>query len=217
MTDFVKPGILMGAVAVTRYLDAEDPETLFWSRVAFVVGICVAWLLQGLIYLRIKQRNDTTPLTVSESDLDPNAASPLASLMGQGESGKPVELTHQAYDLHQLQSAFKQSLISPVVTLVLHLYFGYFPPLIVGSVLAPLTVATSELGRLHLGSLFTSAAPAKELNRPWRAKGLMTQFKEMKKEVMKELNEVKGEKGATAGQTGSRKNKKAENRRKIGK
>ena len=129
-----------------------------------------------------------------------------------------METTNAAYDLHSLSSAFKQSLISPVVTLVLHLYFGYFPPLIVGSVLAPLTVLTSELSRIHLASLFSSAPPAKDLKRPWRAKGLMSQFKELKKDVMKELKEAGGKEGGSGGgQAGSRKSKKNENRRKIGK
>ena len=127
-----------------------------------------------------------------------------------------METTNAAYDLHILSTAFKQSLISPVVTLVLHLYFGYFPPLIVGSILAPLSTLTSELSRIHLLSLVSSAPPAKELRRPWRAKGLMSQFKEMKREVMKELNEGKGKEQGGGG-VGSRKNKKNENRRKIGK
>ena len=114
------------------------------------------------------------------------------------------------YDLLKLSADFKQSAISPVVTLLLHLYMGYFPPLVIGAVLAPLTVLTSPLARLHLLSLFTSAPPAKDLKRPWRAKGIMSQYKELKREVMKELNDGKEA-------SGSRKNKKDANRRRVGK
>lgn len=32
MTDFIKPGLVMGALGVIRYLDTEDPTTIFWAR-----------------------------------------------------------------------------------------------------------------------------------------------------------------------------------------
>jgi Phosphate transport (Pho88) len=136
--------------------------------------------------------------------------SPLVTVVFS-EGGKAVETTNKAYDELKLRQQVKQGLITPIIVLVLHLYFGFFPPIIIQSVLTVANTLTTELSRLHLLTLLSSSPPAKDLKRPWRVKGMLGQFREMKKEVMKELNEGK------EGGTGSRKNKKNENRRKGGK
>ena len=213
MADYVKPAVVLAVLTASRYIDEKDPDTLFYLRAAFVSSFLLSWAVLGLIYLRIQRRRDTTPFQLLDSDLDPNAASPLAALTGSAEQGKPITSTHHEYDMAKLQAALKQSVMSFFIVLGLHWYMQSVSPLVVQSAMAVMGALSSELAKLHLWTLAKgSVAQWKELQRPWRVKGLLSQFKEMKKEVMKELDDGKG-----GGGSGSRKSKRDENRRKIGK
>jgi len=220
MTDYmsmVKPAIVLAVLTASRYMDEKDPSTIFYIRATFVTSFAFSWLILALIYGRIQQRHDNTPFQLLESDIDPSASSPLAMLTGDSEQGKTVTSTHYEYDMTKLQSALKQSVMGFFIVLTLHWYMGSISPLVVQSVMAVSGSATSELAKLHLWTMLSSSVGGwKELQRPWRVKGLMSQFKEMKREVMKELNDGK-EGTAAGGGSGSRKNKRDENRRKIGK
>jgi len=215
MADYIKPALVLAVLTASRYMDEKDPNTIFYVRATFVTSFAVSWLILALIYFRIQQRHDNTSFQLLESDIDPNASSPLAMLTGDSEQGKTITSTHYEYDMTKLQSALKQSVLGFFIVLGLHWYMGSISPLVVQSVMAVSGSLTSELAKLHLWSMVArSVSGWKELQRPWRVKGLMSQFKDMKREVMKELND--GKEGTTSG-SGSRKNKKDENRRKIGK
>lgn len=213
MADYIKPAVVLAALTASRYMDEKDPDTIFYIRAVFVASFMLSWAVLGLVYLRIQSTNDRTSFQLLDSDLDPNAASPLAALTGSAEQGKPITSTHYDYDMAKLQSALKQSVLGFFIVLALHWYMHSISPLVVQSVMALTGSLTSELAKLHLWSAVAGGVAGwKELQRPWRVKGLLTQFKEVKKEVMKEIND-----GKEAGGSGSRKNKKDENRRKIGK
>ena len=80
MADYIKPAVVMAALAASRYLDEKDPDTIFYLRAAFVTSfLASAGPCYGLIYLRIQSKRDNTQFQLQESDLDPNAGSPLAA------------------------------------------------------------------------------------------------------------------------------------------
>ena len=212
MADYIKPALVLAVLTASRYMDEKDPSTIFYVRAVFVCSFMLSWAILGLVYLRIHSANDRTSFQLLDSDLDPNAASPLSALTGSAEQGKPITSTHFEYDMAKLQAALKQSVLGFFIVLGLHWYMHSISPLVVQSVMALSGSLTSELAKLHLWTLVAASVGGwKELQRPWRVKGLMSQFKDMKKEVMKELNDGK------EGGSGSRKNKRDENRRKIGK
>jgi len=217
MSEFIKPGIVIGCLGVIKLLDTTDETVIYYTRIMFVVGVLLSWSLLGLLYLRLISANDQTPFYCSEADLDSSSSSsPLSSIWGQTEGGKTVETNNRDYDLMKLKSLIPQSLITPCIIIILHLYWGYYPPLLIQAILPTVTVLSSELSYIHFLSLFSSSmANHKELKRPWRTKGLVTQFREMKREVMKELNE--GKKGGTGTGGAARRNKKTENRMKLAK
>lgn len=82
MTDYVKPALLMAAIGGLKWIDTEDPNNILIARCVYIASVAFAWSILGLIYWRINQTNDQTPLTVDEKDIDPSAQSPLAGLLG---------------------------------------------------------------------------------------------------------------------------------------
>lgn len=122
--------------------------------------------------------------------------------------GKAIETTNHDYDLIKFKKSAQETVIGPFIVLFLHFYLGMFPPLVVSALMNLMNSVQSELAKLHLlALLFPSIAQNKDLQRPWKAPSLMSQFNEAKREVKAQLNEG----------TPTRKNKKLENKRKVGK
>lgn len=213
MTDYVKPGIAIGCIALIKFTDLTDPDTILYARIAFACGTITALLLLGFLYLRIQSKNDQRLLVVQESDINPNyhvqqGQSPSFSqlLGGQPDSaGKPVETTNQHYDLLQLRQLLKPCIMTPIIVTLLHLYWGFVPPLILQSLMNVATISTSELFRIYV-----LGASDKSVQRPFKpAPGFGKMFRELKKEMANASGQMEGK--------NERKNKKLENKKKVGK
>lgn len=193
-----------GCLAIIKMVDLTDPTNIFYSRVAFGVGISLTASFLGIIYNRIQTKAEKGILMVSEADLKPQPA--LAGLLGQpAPDTKPDEMTVEEYDMTKLKASASALSSTLFITLLLHLWKGFMPPLIFQAVMQPFSLYSSELFRIHiLGQTGTSH---KELKRPWKGNqsGLAAQWKQLKKDMEQEMGrDVKP----------SRKNKKDENARK---
>jgi hypothetical protein len=113
-----------------------------------------------------------------------------------------VVLLGVQYDMQKLRSAFQAALTPMAMVLLLHLWKGFMPPLVLQAVMPLSAILSSEIGRIHL----FSQAPRGELKRPFKVKSMWDNFKDLKKELQQGLKDD--------GKSG-RKNKKAENMKKA--
>jgi hypothetical protein len=91
-----------------------------------------------------------------------------------------VSVTHKEYDLVQLRKII-QSVLTPLcVTLALHSWKGYMPPLVLQSVIPVAGIMGSQLAKIHL---LGGNASKGELKRPWKSGSPFAAFKELGKEV----------------------------------
>jgi len=85
-----------------------------------------------------------------------------------------------SYDLVQLRK-LAQSTITPLcITLALHTWKGFMPPLILQSIIPVAGIMGSQLAKIHL--LGANAAKG-DLKRPWKASSPFAAFKDLGKEV----------------------------------
>lgn len=89
--------------------------------------------------------------------------------MGSGEEPKFVATTVKAYDLGKLREAYKAQLMGVGMMAVMHIYFGYKPPLLIQSIIPLKGAFEGNLVKIHL--LGQSATG--DLQRPWKAAGGM--------------------------------------------
>ena len=87
--------------------------------------------------------------------------------LGSAEEPKLVTTTVHSYDLGQLRAAWKAQLMGVGMMAVMHLYFGYKPPLLIQSIIPLKGALEGNLAKIHL---FGSPAVG-ELKRPWKAAG----------------------------------------------
>lgn len=214
--EFVKPAIIGLVLVGQRFIDQTDQTTIDNLRIMFVVCSLLTWSIYGLIYFLVKNRNDKTALQISENEFTPPAPTAAITSFFSGSEpagGKIIDTTVFEYDMAKWTQSTSPILMSQIIVFGIHLYTGFVLPLIMQSFLPLVGAATSELARIYLwGSIVPSTVTPlpKDLRRPWHAAGMMSQFKQLKKEVMQQLND--GKDGSS-----SRRNKKDENRKRMGK
>jgi len=193
----------MLGLALVKTLDMTDPTIIFGVRCTFAIGISLALGLCAVLYLKIRAADDKQILNLTGADLNP--PQPLAAMIGAPpapDANEQMTLTHREYDLYKLRTVLKTAMTAAAVTLALHYWKGFMPPLVLQSMLAPAGVLNSELAQIHLFG--KNPAKLKELKRPWKPKSALSGLADLKKEVQATMN---------AGQEGKqRKNKKNENK-----
>lgn len=168
----IKFALIIGSLLSIRSLDLTTAEALANVRMVFFIATGLTWSLLGLLYLRIRSLKDSTPLFVSESDLDPNAhqaSNPLAALLApkqeeKKDEGRKVEITNYSYDMTKYKASVSSYLSGPIIGFLIHTYFGYAQPLVLQSVMNITNLMTSELARIYF-----IHDKSDDLVRPWKA------------------------------------------------
>ena len=93
----------------------------------------------GYMYSKIEKKNDQTKLVYTEQK----------SAFDNSEPSE-IETTVKEYDQSQLKSAMSQWVLSLVIILVMHGYFGYIRPLTLQVVLGIKTVLSGPLAQIHI-------------------------------------------------------------------
>jgi hypothetical protein len=197
-----------GCLLVLKMVDLADPDVLFYARCAFGLGAALTLLTFAFLYLRIQSANDSQPLHMTNAERNP--PQPLAAMLGapqEPDANKPIVISTHDYDLGKLRTLAQSSFTTMAITVALHAWKGFMPPLILQSVLPLAGLLQSELARIHLFGQVATASSHKDLKRPWKPKSALSAFTELKKE-MKSI-------AAPDAAAGARKNKKDENRKKA--
>ncbi|KAG7718939.1 hypothetical protein KL933_002329 [Ogataea haglerorum] len=147
--------LMLGMMQVSRRLDFEDPNILFYVRVLYIA--CTLLTLGVYLYTRsiIIRKNDLTTLKYLE---------PPSTLQGETES-KLIVTTVKEYDLKQLQSAIKGVFTGVAMMAFMHLYMKYANPLLMQSISPLKSAFESNLVQIHV---FGKPATG-DLKRPFKA------------------------------------------------
>lgn len=175
----LKMVVTLGALYCAKQIDATDEDNVFYVRCLYASAQALMFLSYALMKWRIAATNDKRVLKVTESDLTPPPA--LAAMMGAPPpSSEKQEFTVQQYDAFKLMAVVKQGAQAVCITSFIHYKYEYLAPLVLQSVMGVMTLATSELARIHLLGQ-SDAAPGNEgLKRPWKAPpGMMDQLKKV--------------------------------------
>ncbi|KAI0223659.1 phosphate transporter (Pho88), partial [Massospora cicadina] len=134
-------GLVLGLSQVARFMDAENPITLWSIRGGYAVTTAVFYLILLYCYREILQQGDSKELTYVEKP----------SMLAEDGSG-PVTIitTHVEYDLDELKKVARNSVISVAVAIFLHLKFGYLQPIFIQSVLPLKNLMSNPIVRIHL-------------------------------------------------------------------
>ena len=189
-------------ICAIKYLDLTDPSTIFYARSAYACGSLMVLLTLGILYMKIQSADDKHEITVTGAELNPPPAFAAALGAPQPEdANEPQKMTHKEYDLLKLQALLKQTLTTMCITVGLHVWKGFMPPLVLQSVLGMATLLSNELCSIHLFGQTVKSNPA--LKRPFKPKSM---FDSLKKEMAQTMNNDNKP---------PRKNKKAENMKKT--
>jgi hypothetical protein len=154
--------IMLVMMQVSKRLDFENPDVVFYVRVAYAT----ATLTTLAIYLYTKQvilkKNDLTTLKYVSS---PN------TMAGESE-GKLTVTTVKEYDLQQVQSSIKSVFTSLAMMGFMHLYMKYTNPLVMQSISPVKSALESNIVKIHI---FGKAASG-DLKRPFKAASLFGGF-----------------------------------------
>lgn len=155
--------LMLASMQLTKRLDLEDPDIIFYVRCAFATGTLLTLAVYLYVRFVIISKNDLTTLKYIE---------PANKMAGETED-KLVTSTVKDYDLAQVHSAIKGIFTSLAMTGFMHLYMKFTNPLVMQSI-SPLKGALeSNIVKLHL---FGHAAEG-ELKRPFKAApGLLANF-----------------------------------------
>lgn len=155
--------LMLVSMQVTKRLDLENPDVIFYVRMAFATGTLLTLAVYLIVRQMIISKNDLTTLKYLQ---------PANKMQGETEE-KLVTTTVKDYDLGQVQSAIKGIFTSLAMTGFMHLYMKFTNPLIMQSI-SPLKGALeSNIVKIHL-----FGTPAiNDLKRPFKAApGLLASF-----------------------------------------
>lgn len=147
--------LMLVSMQVSKRLDFENPDTVFYLRCAFITGTLLTLALYGYIRSVIISKNDLNTLKYLE---------PANKMAGETED-KLVTTTVKDYDLKQVHGAIKGMFTSLAMTGFMHLYMKFTNPLMMGSISPIKGALESNIVKIHL---FGHAAIG-DLKRPFKA------------------------------------------------
>lgn len=140
---------------VSRKLDLENPDILFYVRVAYLSCQAIALLVYLYTKAKINSKNDLTTMKYVE---------PANPMSGETES-KVVVTTVKEYDLKQVDSLIKSVFTSLAMMGFMHVYMKYTNPLVMQSVSSVKSALEANIVKIHL---FGTPASG-DLKRPFKA------------------------------------------------
>lgn len=147
--------LMLVGMQVSKRLDFEDPSTLFYVRLAFIIGQSITLLIYLFVRYQIISKNDLTTLKYLDA---PN------KMAGETES-KLVTTTVKDYDLKQIDQAIKGVFTGLAMTGFMHLYMKFANPLVMQSITPIKGALEANIVKIHL---FGSPAVG-DLKRPFKA------------------------------------------------
>ncbi|KAI9227527.1 MAG: inorganic phosphate transport protein PHO88 [Piptocephalis tieghemiana] len=144
--------VMFGVMQLTSRLDLEDPEIVGKIRLAYAVAQGTVLAILGIIYFRIKAKNDRTELKYTEP------SPPFTN-----EPGKKIVTTVQDYDTAQIWTQLQQTLMGVGIMGFMHYKWGYVQPLVFQCIIPLKTFFSTQLVQVHL---FGKEALG-DLRRPW--------------------------------------------------
>jgi len=183
---WIKTVVSLSIIVLVKLIDTTSPQVLFYGRVAFGIGTLLALLTCSLLYFAITKAEDNRTIWVVESQL-----SKWGSSWGSSSSSKEKQsqVMVMEYDRKQLGQLMSNSVVSAVMTLLLHLKFGFVPPLFFQAVFVPLNVIQSPLSQIHLLGRSDNLAP---LLRPWKPVSISSSLLSVSEENINTKNSEHG-------------------------
>ncbi|CUS22031.1 LAQU0S04e06590g1_1 [Lachancea quebecensis] len=154
--------IMLAMMQVSRRLDMENPDIIFYVRVAYGSSVAVAWIIYQIARNRILQKNDLTTLKF---------VAPANPMSGETE-GKLQVTTVRDYDLKEIDSAVKSIYTGLAMMGFMHLYMKYTNPLLMQSISPIKSALEHNEVRIHL---FGKPASG-DLKRPFKAPSMFGGF-----------------------------------------
>ncbi|CCH46036.1 Inorganic phosphate transport protein PHO88 [Wickerhamomyces ciferrii] len=154
--------IMLIMMQVSKKLNFEDPNVVFYVRAAFVTA--TLFTLGVYFYTKsiINRKNDLTTLKFVTP---PNAMA--------GETEEKLEVTTvKDYDLKQVEAAIKGVYTSLAMMAFMHLYMKYTNPLVMQSISPVKSALESNIVQIHV---FGKAASG-DLKRPFKAASMFGGF-----------------------------------------
>lgn len=132
--------LMLVGMQVSKRLDFENPDTLFYVRLAFVTGQTITFLIYMYVRLTIIKKNDLTTLKYLE---------PANKMAGESQE-KFVVTTVKDYDLKQIDASIKGIFTGLAMTGFMHLYMKYANPLVMQSITPVKGALESNMIKIHL-------------------------------------------------------------------
>lgn len=147
--------LMLVMMQVSRRLDLEDPDILFYVRIAYLSCQAIAFAVCLYVKFSINKKNDLTTLKYVEP------ANPMA---GQPEP-KAVVTTVKEYDLKQIDQQIKGLFTSLAMMGFMHVYMKYTNPLVMQSISSVKGALETNIVKIHLWGKAASG----DLERPFKA------------------------------------------------
>lgn len=131
---------MLVGMQVSKRLDWENPNTVFYARVGYVSSTLFVLALYLFVRYLITKKNDLTTLKYVEG---PNA------MLGQTESAVVIT-TVKDYDLKQIQTSIKGVFTGVAMMGFMHLYMKYTNPLLMQSITPIKSALEANIVKIHL-------------------------------------------------------------------
>lgn len=152
---FSNIGLMLIMMQVSRRLDLENPDILFYVRVGYAACQLIVFAICMYVKWQINKKNDLTTIKYVE---------PASPMSGQTEE-KAVITTVKEYDLQQIDTQIKGIFTSLAMMGFMHLYMKYTNPLVMQSISSVKSALETNIVKIHL---FGQPASG-ELKRPFKA------------------------------------------------
>lgn len=147
--------IMLAMMQISKKIDFENPDVLFWVRVGYLGCQAVALAVYLITRAKINAKNDLTTLKYVE---------PANPLSGESEP-KAVVTTVKEYDLKQVDAALKGVAQGLAMMGFMHLYMKYTNPLFMQTISTVKGALETNIVKIHLFGVPASG----DLKRPFKA------------------------------------------------
>ncbi|CUM56984.1 uncharacterized protein AC631_04116 [Debaryomyces fabryi] len=147
--------VMLVMMQVSRRLDLEDPDILFYVRAAYLSCQAIALAVYAITRAKITAKNDLTTLKYVE---------PANTMAGETEP-KAVVTTVREYDLKQVNTQIRSVFTSLAMMGFMHIYMKYTNPLVMQSISSVKSALEANIVKIHL---FGTPASG-DLKRPFKA------------------------------------------------
>jgi hypothetical protein len=133
--------VILPAIYLMKQIDFEDPTNLFYLRIGFAVVQSILFLVNGLIYYKIRGANNQKKIKVPAQ---------TSSWSNPQPAQEDQIMTIDEYDMGELRKSFTQTLFVTALLTFLHIQWAVYAPLFIQSFSMPMTIYDTPLFKLHI-------------------------------------------------------------------